>query len=65
MKKTILRLSTIAFLVLLQLFGGVANAEESQASKPNIIFIMADDLGKSLLPVYEKNLSLKCLTLND
>ncbi len=40
---------SIIFLILLLLFGGIVSAETSNASKPNIIFIMADDLGKNIL----------------
>ncbi len=43
------RLITVAFLILFQLFGGAVSAETSQSSKPNMIFIMVDDLGKNIL----------------
>ena len=39
----------IVFLILLLLFGGIVGAETSNASKPNMIFVMADDLGKNIL----------------
>ena len=39
----------IAFLILLWLFGEIVGAETSNASKPNMIFIMADDIGKNIL----------------
>ena len=40
---------SIAFLILLWLFGGVVSAETLHSSKPNMIFIMADDIGKNIL----------------
>ena len=43
------KLIAIALFILLQLFGGTVSAETSQPSKPNIIFIMVDDLGKNVL----------------
>ena len=43
------KLITIAFLILLQLFGGTVSAQTSQPPKPNMIFIMVDDLGKNIL----------------
>ena len=52
MKKTILKLSITFLLILPQLFWSHTNAEISPPTKPNIIFIMADDLGKALLSVY-------------
>ena len=47
--KNTCRLISIASLILLHLFSGVASAEARHVSKPNIIFIMADDLGKNIL----------------
>ena len=43
------KLIAIALLILLQLFGGMVSAQTSQPSKPNMIFIMVDDLGKNIL----------------
>ncbi len=43
------KLITIALFILLQLFGGTVSAQTSQSSKPNMIFIMVDDLGKNIL----------------
>ena len=47
--KNTCRLISITFLTLLHVFSGVASAEARHVSKPNIIFIMADDLGKNIL----------------
>ena len=43
------QLISIALLILLQLFGGAISAQTSQPPKPNMIFIMVDDLGKNIL----------------
>ena len=43
------KLIVIAFVILLWLFGGTVNAETLHSSKPNMIFIMADDIGKNIL----------------
>ena len=43
------RLIFIASLILFHLFSGAASAEEQHVSKPNIIFIMVDDVGKNIL----------------
>ena len=43
------QLICIAFLILLYLLGGTVSAETPQSAKPNMIFIMADDLGKNIL----------------
>ena len=45
------QLISIALLILLQLFGETVSAETSQPPKPNMIFIMVDDLGKNILSV--------------
>ena len=47
--KNTYRLISITFLILFHLFSGAASAETRHVSKPNIIFIMADDLGKNIL----------------
>ena len=52
MKKTIIRLIFFTCFILPQLCFSTESVEKSSISKPNIIFIMADDLGKLLLPVY-------------
>ena len=51
-KEIILRLILIAVFIIPQLLLEEADAETGRYSKPNIIFIMADDLGKLLLPIY-------------
>ncbi len=47
--KNIRQLIFIAFFILLQLFGGTVSAQTSQPPKPNMIFIMVDDLDKNIL----------------
>ena len=49
MKKIILRSTFQACLISLLFFGGLASAETQRTSKPNIIFIMADDTDNMLL----------------
>ena len=43
------KLIVIVFVILLWLFGAVVGAETPHSSKPNMIFIMADDIGKNIL----------------
>ena len=62
LQKVILKIFVTCFLALPQLFwhtGHTANAEILKSTKPNIIFIMADDLGKVLLPMYGAKPTIK------
>ncbi|MEX2335829.1 MAG: hypothetical protein WD555_00990, partial [Fulvivirga sp.] len=43
------------FLLILLLFSQVALSQNKGSSKPNIIFIMADDLGYETLECYGNN----------
>ena len=47
-----MRLVFITIFCLLQLFVNVANAQAARTTQPNMIFIMADDLGRNLLSIY-------------